>query len=83
MSTEIKGQLNENGMGAGGMAGGGAPTNNVGSGNIKGTGGAGGEPGVQPKWMRKYKRENEANSPKSPVMGMTTRKTLTAFRQGK
>jgi hypothetical protein len=80
MSTEIKATINEGEA----MAGGVAPANNVGSGNIKGTGGAGGEPGVQPKWMRKYKRENEANAPKSPVMGgMQTRKTLTAFRQGK
>ena len=59
------------------------PTNNVGSGNIKGTGGAGGEPGVRPKFMNKYKRENMANAPKSPVIGMTARKTLVDFRQGK
>ena len=39
--------VNEDGMGAGGMAG--APTNNVGSGNIAGSGGKGGEPGVSKK----------------------------------
>lgn len=36
--------VNEDGMGAGAVAG--APTNNVGAGNIAGTGGKAGEPGV-------------------------------------
>jgi len=39
--------VNEDGMGGGAMAG--APTNNVGSGNIAGSGGKGGEPGVSKK----------------------------------
>ena len=39
--------VSEDGMGAGAVAG--APTNNVGSGNIAGTGGRAGEPGVSKK----------------------------------
>ena len=38
--------MKEDGMGAGAV---GAPANNVGSGNIAGSGGAGGEPGVSKK----------------------------------
>lgn len=38
--------VKEDGMGAGAV---GAPANNVGSGNIAGSGGAGGEPGVSKK----------------------------------
>lgn len=38
--------MKEDGMGAGSV---GAPVNNVGSGNIAGSGGAGGEPGVSKK----------------------------------
>ena len=40
-------QFMEDGMGGGAMSAG--PTNTVGSGAIAGTGGAGGEPGVNPK----------------------------------
>ena len=40
-------KVSEDGMGGGAM--GGAPTNNVGGGNIAGSGGKGGEPGVNPK----------------------------------
>jgi hypothetical protein len=54
--------LKEDGMGAGGMSAG--PTNVVGGGAIAGTGGKGGEPGVN---MKKKKAHN-------PVMGMTHRK---------
>lgn len=39
--------VKEDGMGGGAM--GGAPANNVGGGNIAGSGGKGGEPGVNPK----------------------------------
>lgn len=60
-----------------------APTNSVGSGAIKGTGGPGGEPGVQPKWMKKHREENARNAP-SPIMSpMQKRKTFTQFIQGK
>lgn len=60
-----------------------APTNSVGSGAIKGTGGLGGEPGVQPKWMKKHKEENARNAP-SPIMSpVQRRKTFTQFIQGK
>jgi hypothetical protein len=38
--------IKEDGMGAGAV---GAPVNNVGSGNVAGTGGKGGEPGVSKK----------------------------------
>ena len=40
-------KVSEDGMGAGAM--GGAPANNVGGGNIAGSGGKGGEPGVSKK----------------------------------
>jgi len=49
--------VKEDGMGAGGM---GAPANNVGDGNVAGTGGKGGEPGVSKKrnpLMSFYKRK--------------------------
>lgn len=36
-----------------------APANNVGGGNIAGTGGAGGEPGLTPAQMKKYKKKNQ------------------------
>ena len=36
-----------------------APTNNVGGGSIAGTGGAGGEPGLTPAQMKKYKDKNK------------------------
>lgn len=52
-----------------------APTNNAGSGNIKGIGvGPGGEPGVTAKQMNKYKKNNQ-----SPMR----RKTLSDFTKGK
>ena len=35
------------------------PTNSVGSGNIAGSGGAGGEPGVSPEAAKKYKNNNK------------------------
>lgn len=57
-----------------------APTNNVGAGNIKGTGGAGGEPGVTPKWMKKHKDTNATSPVMTPVQ---QRKTLAQFKQGK
>jgi hypothetical protein len=45
--------INEDGMGAGAVAGG--PTNVVGSGAIAGSGGKGGEPGVD---LRKHKKKH-------------------------
>lgn len=54
--------INEDGMGGGAVAAG--PTNVVGGGAIAGSGGKGGEPGVD---LRKKKR--------SPVMGYLKRKT--------
>ena len=66
-----------------------APANNVGSGNIKGTGGAGGEPGVRPKAMSKYKRANieqekEITKSMGPMIApMATRKSLSQFKTGK
>jgi hypothetical protein len=36
-----------------------APANNVGGGAIAGTGGAGGEPGLTPAQMKKYKKDKE------------------------
>ncbi len=54
-----------------------APTNAVSTGNIKGTGGAGGEPGVGPKAMKKYKNKNAVEAPKAG------RKSFTLFMQGK
>lgn len=54
--------INEDGMGGGAVAAG--PTNIVGGGAIAGSGGKGGEPGVD---LRKKKR--------SPVMGYFKRKT--------
>lgn len=60
-----------------------APTNAVGGGNIAGTGGLGGEPGVTPKWMKKHKEENVRNAP-SPIMSpVQKRKTFTQFIQGR
>jgi hypothetical protein len=50
--------VKEDGMGGGAM--GGAPANNVGAGNVAGTGGKGGEPGVSKKRnpvMSFYKRK--------------------------
>ena len=43
--------VKEDGMGGGAMSA--APTNTVGSGNVAGTGGKGGEPGVHPKRKRR------------------------------
>ena len=54
--------INEDGMGAGAVAGG--PTNVVGSGAIAGSGGKGGEPGVD---LKKKKR--------NPVIGYVKRKS--------
>jgi hypothetical protein len=63
-NSKIEKHVNEDGMGAGAAGGGAVPTNNVGSGNIAGTGGKGGEPGVDMKKKRK-----------SPIMlGMGNRK---------
>jgi hypothetical protein len=55
-------QFNEDGMGAGAVSAG--PTNVVGTGNIAGTGGKGGEPGVNMKKKKgpvlapTYRRKN-------------------------
>ena len=55
-----------------------APANAVGGGNIAGIGvGADGEPGVTPKWMKKYKAKNAAGAPKAG------RKSFSLFLQGK
>lgn len=40
-----------------------APTNSVGTGNIAGSGGAGGEPGLTPEAMKKYKAGNQRGAP--------------------
>ena len=40
-----------------------APTNSVGTGNIAGSGGAGGEPGLTPKAMDRYKKGNQKSAP--------------------
>jgi hypothetical protein len=58
----FKQYVQEDGMGAGAVSAG--PTNVVGGGAIAGTGGKGGEPGVD---LRKKKAHN-------PVMGMVHRK---------
>lgn len=55
-----------------------APTNAVGGGNIAGAGvGPNGEPGVTPKWMKRYKDKNAAGAPKAG------RKTFGMFLKGK
>lgn len=59
--------VKEDGMGAGAAGGVAGPTNVVGGGAIAGTGGKGGEPGVN------LKKQNKS-SPKSPVMGIINRK---------
>jgi hypothetical protein len=54
--------INEDGVGAGGM--GTAPANNVGSGNIAGTGGKAGEPGVSRKRKSPVIMSFKRNPPK-------------------
>lgn len=47
-----------------------APANVVGGGNIAGVGvGPDGEPGLQPKAIRKYKRKNKERAPKRKILG--------------
>jgi len=58
--------INEDGMGAGAVAGG--PTNVVGGGAIAGSGGKGGEPGVDLR-----KRKKKVSDPRMP-MGIGKRK---------
>lgn len=45
------------------------PTNNVSAGNIKGMGGASGEPGVKAKWIKKYQAQNAAAEKALPFSG--------------
>lgn len=47
-----------------------APANVVGGGNIDGVGvGPRGEPGIQAKAIRKYKRKNKEQAPKRKILG--------------
>lgn len=55
-----------------------APTNAIGGGNIAGAGiGPSGEPGVGPRAMRRYKRKNQQQAPRS-----AGRKTFSQFVGG-
>ena len=56
------------------------PTNNLSAGNIKGVGGAGGEPGVKAKWVKKYQAQNAAAEKALPFSG---RKTFGQFFKDK
>lgn len=58
-----------------------APTNASGGGFIAGIGvGASGEPGVKPSALASYKRKNNSEAPKSPIMKpMQKRMSFTDF----
>lgn len=57
-----------------------APTNAIGSGNIAGSGGAGGEPGVK---KTSYKKKNAAEAPDPVMSAGPLRRSFKQFIQGK